>query len=331
MGGAPSPPPPPDPNKTAAAQTSTNIGTAIANQRGSLINQVTPHGTLFHDQTDMFEYQDPLKPDADPYQIPIYTSTVQYTPEGQAIVDQNLQTDLNLATFGAQQSGRLNNLLSEPVDLSNDATENRLIELNRKRMDPIWADRQSDLETRLSNQGIKRGSDAYDRAFEGFERDRNDQYNQMLLAGRGQALNEALTERNQPLNELIGITSGTQVTQPQFQATPSFNAPTVDYAGIVSDNYNQRLAQWQASQSSGGFPIGGLFSAVGGLASAFSDIRLKTDVEFLGLAGDLPIYAYRYVWGGPRRIGVMAQDMLSLRPDAVIVTGKQPSDRESAA
>jgi hypothetical protein len=36
---------------------------------------------------------------------------------------------------------------------------------------------------------------------------------------------------------------------------------------------------------------------------------------------DLPIYAYEYVWGGPRRIGVMAQDMLTIRPAAVVPMG----------
>ena len=33
----------------------------------------------------------------------------------------------------------------------------------------------------------------------------------------------------------------------------------------------------------------------------------------------LPIYSFQYVWGGPRYIGTMAQDLLKLRPDAVIL------------
>ena len=32
----------------------------------------------------------------------------------------------------------------------------------------------------------------------------------------------------------------------------------------------------------------------------------------------LPVYAFEYRWGGPRHTGVMAQDLLKLRPDAVI-------------
>jgi hypothetical protein len=31
----------------------------------------------------------------------------------------------------------------------------------------------------------------------------------------------------------------------------------------------------------------------------------------------LPLYRFQYVWGGPDYVGVMAQDLLALRPDAV--------------
>jgi hypothetical protein len=34
----------------------------------------------------------------------------------------------------------------------------------------------------------------------------------------------------------------------------------------------------------------------------------------------IPIYTFRYIWGGPRMIGTMAQDLLSIRADAVIQT-----------
>jgi hypothetical protein len=54
-----------------------------------------------------------------------------------------------------------------------------------------------------------------------------------------------------------------------------------------------------------------------GTAGDFSDRRLKTDVRRVGKTDDgLPIYTYRMA-DGPRKMGVMAQDMLSHRPDAV--------------
>jgi len=48
---------------------------------------------------------------------------------------------------------------------------------------------------------------------------------------------------------------------------------------------------------------------------------LKTDIRRLGTSpSGLPIYVFRYVWGGPTYVGVMAQDLLDLAPHAVIVT-----------
>lgn len=68
---------------------------------------------------------------------------------------------------------------------------------------------------------------------------------------------------------------------------------------------------------------GGGSSALGALAGtlAFSDERLKTDVEEIGmLHSGLPLYSYHYTFdepGAPKHVGVMAQDTLHVKPDAV--------------
>ncbi|QAS82450.1 tail fiber domain-containing protein (plasmid) [Rhizobium acidisoli] len=52
-----------------------------------------------------------------------------------------------------------------------------------------------------------------------------------------------------------------------------------------------------------------------------SDRRLKTQVRRIGTSpSGIPIYAFRYVWGGPLFIGTVAQDLLLIRPDAVMQT-----------
>ncbi|NEJ72670.1 tail fiber domain-containing protein [Rhizobium phaseoli] len=49
---------------------------------------------------------------------------------------------------------------------------------------------------------------------------------------------------------------------------------------------------------------------------------MKTDIRRLGTSAEgIPIYAFRYIWGGPMFVGTMAQDLLAIRPDAVIATG----------
>jgi hypothetical protein len=65
---------------------------------------------------------------------------------------------------------------------------------------------------------------------------------------------------------------------------------------------------------------GGGGGGAGGGGGGWSDRRLKRDIARLGRSpSGLPVYSFQYVWGGPRYVGVMAQDLLKLRPDAVIL------------
>jgi hypothetical protein len=50
-----------------------------------------------------------------------------------------------------------------------------------------------------------------------------------------------------------------------------------------------------------------------------SDRRLKRDIAKLGpLDGDIDLYRYRYLWDDQEYVGVMAQELLEVRPDAVV-------------
>src|SRR5690606_8629419 len=134
----------------------------------------------------------------------------------------------------------------------------------------------------------------------------SDQLNQLALTGRGQAFSEALAQRNQPLNEIIGLMSGSQIQNPNstFAQTPQSQVAGVDYSGLVQNKYNQEVSAYNAKVGA----LGGLF---GGLASTvkWSDARLKTNISRIGAtAGGVPLYSYNYVWGGPTQIGVMAQE-----------------------
>ncbi len=67
---------------------------------------------------------------------------------------------------------------------------------------------------------------------------------------------------------------------------------------------------------------GGTFSGTDGSAMMMmnSDSRLKTNIACIGRApSGLSIYSFRYIWGGPVRIGGIAQEIARARPDAVSV------------
>lgn len=316
--GKPKAPTPPDPKETSAASTGTNISTAIANSWLNNANQVTPDGTITYTKSGEEKITDPYT--GKTYTIPKTTVTTQLSSAQQAIKDQTDKAQLNLGTLANNQSSFLNSYMAKPFDGSNEAVEGRLMELGRKRLDPLLAQQQDQLTTRLANQGIMPGSAAYDRAMAQQGQSANDAYNQLLLSGRGQAFAEAQAVRNQPINEITALLSGSQVSAPKAQGYTGSTIPTTDNAGLINENFNQKMNIYnqQMAQSQG--LLGGLFGLGTNLIKA-SDRRLKTDVERVGKTHDgQPIYAYRYRAGGPMQLGLMAQDVEKKHPGAVIDT-----------
>lgn len=127
--------------------------------------------------------------------------------------------------------------------------------------------------------------------------------------------NEQYALRNQPLNEISALMSGGQVTSPQFVPTQGQSMPTVDYAGLVNQKYQNDMAGYQQSQAGMGAILGGL----GGLFS-LSDKTAKTDIKKVGSLDGHGLYRYRYKGehdDGRQHVGVMAQDVQKTRPDAV--------------
>lgn len=90
------------------------------------------------------------------------------------------------------------------------------------------------------------------------------------------------------------------------------------YAGGVNGLLGQYNSSTQTNTPSAASSIGQGIGTALNLASIFSDRRLKTDIRKLGEEPDgLGRYAWRYVWGGPEREGVMADEVARLRPWAL--------------
>lgn len=78
-----------------------------------------------------------------------------------------------------------------------------------------------------------------------------------------------------------------------------------------------------STQTAKGKSSGSLMSQAGQIAqiaSLFaSDVRLKRDIELLSVRPDgLGVYLYRYLWSPVKFIGVMAQEVLKVKPSAVV-------------
>lgn len=300
----------PDPKETAAAQTGTNIGTAIANNTLGNVNQVTPYGNMTYAQTGTTKWTDPNSGKV--YDLPTYTSTQTLSADGQKIFNSQQQADINLANLASEQSGRLGGLLSAPLSLSNEATEARLAELGRARLDPALAQRRTAKETQLANQGIQVGSAAYDRAMGLVDQGENDAYNQLFLTGRQQAISEAITERQTPINEILALSSGTQLQSPNWVNTNQAQIGTPDIAGMTYQKYQADMDAYNNKQKT----LGGLFSTI----ATISDRRIKSNITKIGNIGPIPLVTFNYLFdpvGMKPRTGVIAQDVQKVLPEAV--------------
>ena len=257
MGGKNKAPAPPDPYKTADAQTGTNIGTAIANNQMGMVNQVTPDGSLTYEQSGTYQYRDPVSGKV--YDLPKTTATTTLSGINQQIKGQDDQTKLNLAETGNQQSAFLKDYLGNVWNPDTSAIEGRLMELGSQRLDPRFAQEEDRLRTRLENQGVTAGSEAWNREMSSFGQNKNDAFNQLMLQGRGQAMGELAAIRNQPLNEISALMGGSQVATPNFGIFQPQGAATTDVAGLINNNYNQRLGAWNTQQQGQQGLLGGLF------------------------------------------------------------------------
>jgi hypothetical protein len=141
-----------------------------------------------------------------------------------------------------------------------------------------------------------------------------------------QAYNQALTQYNMPLNTLSALRTGAQVQNPSFvnsaqQATTS----GADILGAAQMGYNAQMGDFNAKQAAQSNLNQGLFGLGGAGIMAFSDIRMKENIKQIHwLPNGLPVYEFEYkpeykdIAGHGKFVGVMAQEVEMVQPEAVI-------------
>lgn len=311
-------PKPTDPKETSAASTGTNVSTAIANAYLGNISEYGPDGSTRVEQTGMKTTYDPYT--GKTYEIPTFSRYTELSEQQQAIKGQQDAASMNLATLGNNLSGTLGQQLTGNFQLGNEATESRLMELGRARLDPMLDQRREAEATRLANQGIRVGSTAYDRAMANVNQGENDAYNQLLLQGRGLANQELLTEDNQRINQISALLNGGQVSQPNFMGANMPNIPTTDNASIIANYDNQKMQAWQTQQQMTGGIIGGVLG-LGGKLIGLSDDDAKKDKKRIGdVDGEMGLWEFRYKdepKSQPKHVGLMASEVEKVKPSAV--------------
>lgn len=301
---------PPDPYKTAAAQTGANKEAIETSAKVSAIDQYSPWGntTFTRDPKTGVPTKQTISLGAGEQQFYDSSNQVRNALAGKA---KDFTSFLPSDQFQPRPEG------------SGDKVAQALYDRRINLMKPQLKEADDSLRLNLSERGIPIGSEIYNNENNRLDRAREDTYaaaaQDAILAGGSEEdrqLNRDLTLRAQPFNEVSAFLQGApSVPTPQFQNTPAYQMQAPDIAGLINNNYNQKQQQ-QGALSSGLFGLG---SAAIGL---MSDRRAKTDIKRIGtLDNGLPVYGFRYIEGaGPYQIGVMAQEVEDVLPEAVIKT-----------
>jgi hypothetical protein len=246
--------------------------------------------------------------------------------------------------LAAQTMGQPLDLNGLPALTSGDTTRQQAIDAAygqaSSRLDPQWSQMESQNRTRLLNQGLAEGSEAYNRAMDRLGQQRNDAYNQAMfsaigqgtsagnalfnqsLAARQNGLAEMLQQRSIPmqdLQQLQGLTS-----MPGFQGAGRGEAPKLVGAASAGDAANMQRYQMQQQQMMD--MISALSQLAGTGAMLASDERMKQNVERLpyDVLPGVPLATWEWrpeFEGSGPTIGVVAQDLQQVAPHLVHEAG----------
>ena len=327
----------------AGAATATAEGNKAAALTAGALNrptQITPTGS----QTwSLKEGADPNNPQpGDWIATTSYSPEQQKLYEGQTSAQQGLVNTANvgvggLAGLGVGQ-GLGNTTPSFTGDVSKTADQfsadrqaisDALYANQTKYLGDQFARDDERLRSQLLSRGLTEGSAAYENALRDQQRTQNDAYGtaannatsqsaQMqklmqdaLLNSAStqqnlylQGLSGAATEQNQPLNQILALLGGGQVSQPNLQGYGQYGQyQGADLLSAANARYNSGLASAQYNNQVNSQNMQDL----GMMFAAFSDRRLKSNIRpICALPSGQVLYAYD-IFGQPSA-GVMADE-----------------------
>lgn len=335
----------PDPYTTANAQTQSNEQTAAYNAALNRTSEYTPYGNSVYSQTG-----------TDSTGAPIWSNTINLTPEAQKQLDNQLTQNDQISNIGFGLADQAQNSLANPITSASagplqysaggdfSAAQQQAQDAAYKSatgyLDPQWENNQNDMNAQLANQGVVQGSDAYNRAQTQYSNEKTQAYNQAQDSAiqTGNAEQNTLQQQAAANASLNNSAVGQSLAQQENLATlplnelnalragtqiqnPTFTtAPssTAQPNNISGDIYQSAQMQNAANNNF----MSGLFGIGSSLASTakWSDRRLKRDIRRVGRTRvlRLPLYEFSYVWApGVRHIGVMADEAARVIPAAV--------------
>jgi hypothetical protein len=285
--GSPDTPATPDYSGAAQQTAQGNLDAARQATAANRVNQVTPYGSLSYAVTG-----------EDPYGNPTWTATTRLNPDQQQLYNYDVQSALGLGRLQTKGLDYVGNMISQPFNTSNltglrgnidpsrtgMAGWDRATNLVMQRLQPQLEQQQKSFDAQMANQGIPLGSEAYANAKRLFDQRQNDQLTSASLGGaslqnqlfgqevsaanlanqaRGQGFQELAYQRNEPINTLNAVRSGSQVTNPNsffVNAPQQATTAGADMLGAAGMTGNANIAAANANNAQRNAMIQGLFS-----------------------------------------------------------------------
>lgn len=297
----------PDPAQLIGAQSTANVDTARVSAKLNRPDTYTPFGSVTYEDLgdDRWRAEQTFSPEMQGLydrqidvgtgvsdaakravnQLPTNKFSLSGIPQFQSEIDYSGLTDI-------PSQGNLDNYAKSGAD----AYMSEWSRIN----DPFYADQLRDLETKLANQGISRGSEAYTRAMGDYNRSldsartgatsaavqQGSALRSALLAdalmgrqqgisertmdvdlanrGRAQAVSDRLLERSQPMNELAALIQGAPAVQtPQPIAGGGQGVQPPDVTGAYGLSQSAAQNQYLAQLANRNAAWGGLSGVAG--------------------------------------------------------------------
>ena len=266
--GKSSPPPAPDYAGAATATAAGNLEAAKYATKANRINQTTPYGSLTYSQN----------PDE------TWNQTETLTPQAQQALDQQLTLNKKYGEVANIGFDKARSIFENP-ELDTSGVPQRAINVGQtaqdailSRLNPQLARQDEELRTRMANQGITLGSQAYGQEMNQQGQQANDLRLQAALQGinldqqnRSSALEEQAYLQDRPLNLINALRSGNQVQAPQFQQFANQQTTAgPDMLGAAQGQYQADMNSYNAQQANN--PMKGLLGLGGtvlGLGTGF--------------------------------------------------------------
>lgn len=302
----------PDPYKTANAQSQADIKAIQESAKVNAVDQYAPWGsTVFTRDANGVPTKQTINLGPAEQQFYNTSNTIKNSLAGKA---QGLMQYLPTGQFTGPDNG------------AGDKVAQTLYERKYNMIAPELQRADDQIKLQLSERGIPIGSEIYNDEMNRLNTARSNTLASIaqdatLASGNeyDRQLANMLTIRNQPFNEVSAFLQGAPaMPTPQFQGTPAYQVQAPDIAGLINQNYQNQVNAANANNSSLSSGLFGIGSALLGALPGLSDRRFKTDIKRVGKTDDgLPVYTFRYIAGGPVIMGVMADEVETVKPEAV--------------